>query len=288
MSPYYKYTFVSPEPLLALISEELKSYLDTGAIDSAIWSIYIDKCLRKLGRGMLQITPVILELANYSARLPDNFDSVREAWLCTNTTDSHKLPGADYQQVTSCSTSTLLSNNYSYCTPCDNCNTPDVIKAVYKTTHEAFAYYNKEYLLKPGNLNAISSCNVNSPNIGAGSPDTFDIKANKFLTNFVTGTVYLLYYSKNYDEQSGYQLIPDNYRIQEYIELFIKQKVFEQLSNQVTDETYNQIQQKSQYYKQLSDEAYIMADIEGKKETVYDKRRKIIRERQRNNKYTIK
>lgn len=288
MSPYYKYKFVSPEPLIALLTEELKSYIDTGSIDSSIWTIYIDKCLRKLGKGMLQITPLILELNNFEARLPDNFDSIREAWLCTNSTESYKLPGANYQQVTSCSTSTLLTNNYSYCTPCSDCDTPDVIKAVYKTTHEVFAYYNKQYLLKPGNLNSINSCHIDSPNIGCGSSDTFDIKDNKFVTNFNNGNVYILYYSKNYDEQTGYQLIPDNFRIQEYIEAFIKQKVFEQLSNQCTDETYNQIQQKFMSYKQSADEAYIMADIEGKKETIYDKSRKIIRERQRHNKYIIK
>ena len=288
MSPFYKYKFVSPEPLIALLNEELKSYIDTGSIDSSIWSIYIDKCLRKLGKGMLQITPIILELNNFEARLPDNFDSIREAWVCTNSTESYKLPGANYQEVTSCSTSTLLTNSYSYCTPCNDCDTPDVIKAIYKTTHEVFAYYNKQYLLKPGNLNSVNSCHIDSPNISSGSPDTFDVKGNKFITNFNNGNVYILYYSKSYDEQTGYQLIPDNYRIQEYIEAFIKWKVFEQLSNQVTDESYNQIQQKSQYYKQLADEAYLMADIEGKKETLYDKSRKIIRERQRNNKYIIK
>jgi hypothetical protein len=70
-------------------------------------------------------------------------------------------------------------------------------------------------------------------------------------------------------------MIPDNYRIREYIEAFIKYKMFETLSNQINDETFNQLQQKMMYYKQQSDEAFIMAEIEIKKSTIYQKQRKI-------------
>jgi len=284
MSPFYQYEFVSAEPLIALISEELKSYLETNAVDNTIWSIYVDKCLRKLGKGMLEIKPLVLSICNYEARLPDDFVSVREAWLCTNDTKQFQLPGAHYQEITAGTTSTNLNPSNSYCTPCDSCTNPDIIKAVYKTTHQAFAYYQKQYLLKPGNSYTKSLCS--DCNLGSQATDTFDIVGNKFVTNFITGDVYLLYYSKEYDS-SGYQMIPSNFRIQEYIEAFIKQKVFEQLANQVTDETYNQIQQKSQYYKQLADEAFIMADIESKKQTVHKKVERIKRDRNRNNKFLI-
>lgn len=57
-------------------------------------------------------------------------------------------------------------------------------------------------------------------------------------------------------------MIPDNFRIKEYIEAYIKYKMFETLSNVLTDETFNQINQKMMYYKSLSDEAFIMADLE--------------------------
>lgn len=285
MSPYYQYSYTSVEPIIALITEELKSYIDTGAIDSSIWSIYVSKCLRKLGKGMLQIQPLVLEICNYEARLPDNFHSVREAWLCTNVSKSYKLPGTDYQEIIVGSTSTLLDSAYSYCTPCASC-APDVIKAVYKTTHEAFAYYSKQYLLRPGNVHSKQQCSENCENLQSQATDTFDIIGNKLRTNFVEGNIYLLYYSTEVDD-SGYQLIPDNFRIQEYIEAFIKQKVFEQLSNQVVDETYNQIQQKAQYYKQVADEAYIIADTEQKKQTTHQKIDRIKSTRMRFNKYRI-
>jgi hypothetical protein len=85
----------------------------------------------------------------------------------------------------------------------------------------------------------------------------------------------------------GNQLIPDNFRIREYVEHFIKYKVFETLVNQINDETFNQLQQKLVYYKQLSDEAFIMADIELKKQTVWEKQRRIVTGLNRFNMYEL-
>lgn len=279
MSQFYKYNFVSSQPLIALISEELKSYIDTGAIDSAIWSLYITKCLKKLGRGSYTIKPAIIEMENYTGALPDDFYAVREAWSCSVEVDSYTLPNADYQQV---STSTRLPYDYDSCY-CDNC-TPDIIKAVYKTTNEVARSWKKQSLLKPGNVWSMGECSEDCLNFHSSGPDSFDINGNKLLTTFREGTVYMLYYSKEMDDD-GYSLIPDNYRIQEFIEAFIKQKVFEQLSNQVVDETYNQIQSKAQYYKQQAEEAYITAQVESKMPTTYEKHRKILRTKNRFNIY---
>jgi hypothetical protein len=82
-------------------------------------------------------------------------------------------------------------------------------------------------------------------------------------------------------------MIPDNYRIREYIEAFIKYKVFETLTNQTNDETFQQLQQKLVYYKQLSEEAFIMADIEIKKQDVYAKQRRIKNDLNRFNMYEL-
>ena len=83
MSYYYKYNFVSPEPIYAIVMEELKSYMDTGAVDSLLFPTYTDKCLRKLGRTTYVISEEILYVEDFQTRLPDNFFAVREAWLCT-------------------------------------------------------------------------------------------------------------------------------------------------------------------------------------------------------------
>src|SRR6187551_2839464 len=95
MSYYYKYNFASPEPIFAIIKEELKSYFDTGAVDDLLFPTYLDKCLKKLGRTTYTIVPVILDICNFEARLPDNFHAVREAWLCTD------IPLRPYQNANS-------------------------------------------------------------------------------------------------------------------------------------------------------------------------------------------
>ncbi len=82
-------------------------------------------------------------------------------------------------------------------------------------------------------------------------------------------------------------MVPDNYRIMEFVEAFIKYKVFEQLSNQVVDETFNQIEAKLQRYKAACDEAYILAETEIKKQDVYAKMRAITAQRNSLNMYEL-
>lgn len=282
MSYYYKYDFISPESTFAIIQEELKAYFDTGAIDSLMFNTYLDKCLRKLGRSSYVISNEILYIDNFEARLPDNFHAVREAWLCTSVNGfPYQSPNSFYSQANSQTTiqvSPVISNG----TPCSKgqCTTgcpecmPELIQAVYKTNNELNRTFRKEYLLTPGNISVRDHCDLQCANLGASGPNSFDIRDNKFVTNFRHGTVYLLFYANEYDDQQN-QLIPDNYRIREYIEAFIKFKMFETLTNQTNDETFQQLQQKLVYYKQQSDEAFIMADLEIKKQTVYQKQRAI-------------
>jgi len=295
---YYKYNFISPEGVFAIIREELKSYMDTSAIDDLMFSTYLDKCLRKLGRASYVIAEGALFIEDFMARLPDNFFAVREAWRCMEEGGpSYQTPNSFYSQTFSNSIqiSPITVNGI----PCNNpqCQDPnctggclpDLLQAVYKTNHEMPRYYRKEYMLKPGNISAQKSCSVeytdswsffretpsaNGFTPGSSGYDSFDIRDNKFVTNFNGGIVHLVFYATDYDNV-GNQLIPENFRIKEYIEAFIKFKMFETLTNQINDETFNQLQQKMVYYKQQSDEAFIMADLEIKKQTIWQKQRSI-------------
>ena len=49
MSYRHNYNFISPEPIFAIIKEELKAYYDTGSIDDIMFNTYLNKCLNKLG-----------------------------------------------------------------------------------------------------------------------------------------------------------------------------------------------------------------------------------------------
>ena len=294
MSYYYKYNFVSPEPVYALVKEELKSYFDTGAVDDLLFPTYLDKCLKKLGQSSYVISQELLYIEDFEARLPDNFYAVREAWLCT------AIPGYPYQtansfysqaaSATTIQVSPVISNgqpctNLECTTGCPTCM-PELVQAVYKTNQQVAVEYHRQYLLKPGNISVRANCSLDCANFGSSAADSFDIRDNKFVTNFRNGVVHLIFYSTEYDN-AGNQMMPDNYRIREFIEAFIKYKVFETLANQTNDETFNQLQQKLVYYKQLHDEAFIMANIEIKKQDAYAKQRRVEKDLNRFNKYEL-
>lgn len=310
MSYYYKYNFVSPEGVYATVKEELKSYFDTGAIDDLLFPTYTNKCLNKLGKSSYRIAEEMLYLEDFKSRLPDNFYAVREAWLCTEINATPYQTASSFYSQTSSMTIQIAPmviggtpcNNPECQNPqCDGNCQPQVVQAVYKTNHQTTRTFHKEYLLKPGNISVRKDCDVeytdawdtytsahpqSSMHLGASGYDSFDIRDNKFVTNFRNGSVYLIFYATDYDD-SGNQLIPDNYRIKEFIEAFLKYKMFETLTNQCNDETFNQLQQKMENYKMLADEAFIMADMELKKETVYDKQRKIKQTLRRNQMYEL-
>jgi hypothetical protein len=309
MSYYNKYNFISPEATYAIVKEELKSYFDTGAVDDLLFPTYLNKCLDKLGKATHAIVPVILFIEDFTCRLPDNFHAVREAWVCTQTGGgSYTSPEAFYTQVETLTTTQLAplvtneAPDYNCDDPLDPACLSSMIQAVYKVTKDIpRGAVNRKYLLKPGNISFNEDCayfyNDNGDMYGkagsagpetpsSGAFDSFDLRDNKFVTTFRTGIVELIMYADDYDCLGG-QLIPDNYRIKEFIELFIKYKVFEVLSNQTNDETFNQIQLKKNEYKALADESYILAETEIKKQNAYDKIRRIKKLKNRFNKYEL-
>ena len=309
MSYYYKYAFISPEPVYSTVKEELKSYFDTGAVDDLLFPTYLDKALKKLGRTTYVITDEVLFVEDFEARLPDNFYAVREAWMTTEVASyPYQSANSFYSQAASSTTIQVAPltiggtpcNKPGCQTPqCDGTCMPELVQAVYKTNNEIARSYRYEYLLRPGNISTRKQCDVQYRNDwnnyappvreftpGSASYDSFDIRDNKFVTNFRNGVVHLIFYATEYDD-IGNQLVPDNYRVSEFVEAYIKYKVFETLTNQTNDETFNQLQQKLAYYKQLHDEAFIMASIEIKKQTPWEKQRRVKNDLNRLNMYEL-
>lgn len=260
-SYYYKYNFISPEPLFARIKEELGSYFRTGVIDDVLFPTYVDDCLRNLGRSSYQIVPHVLKVEDYTAKLPKDFIFAREVWLTTSADRNYTMPNSCYEQST-CRVTPYTDR----CEPCDNC-APSEIRVTYKTTGTIIQRFNCHYLLKPGNINSFDNCSVDSPNRNSLADETFDIRDGKIITNFPTGTLYLTYYAKEYDDNDN-QLIPENHSIESYIENYLKFKCFQNILNNVFDETVNQLWQKLQYYESKYLDAKVNAETEIKKQTL--------------------
>jgi hypothetical protein len=249
-----------------------------------MFPIWAGKCLRKLGRSSYKIVPALLFQEAFEAKLPPDFIAVRECWITANSIGPQfRLPGSFYQQIT-----TVLNRPYDPCNAaisCDPCN-PDIVTVITKTNTEVSHSIRLKALLVPGNISVKHDCAEGCLNFHASGELAFDIRDGKIVTNFREGDIYMVYYSSQTDE-CGNELIPENYRIQEFIEAFLKEKIFEQLYNQITDETFNQIERKYLLYKQKADEAFIMADIEIKKKTIYRKAYDIRRDEHRLDKYRI-
>lgn len=286
MSYYYKYKFESPEPLFARVKEELKSYFDAGVVDDLMFPVWTKKCLQKLGRGSYPILETLLFVDSFQAKLPPDWVAPREVWLtATITPFEFRRPGSYYQQIT-----TVLNKPYDVCNPalnCDPCN-PDILTVVAKTDFNIINPIRLKHLLRPGTSITRDHCTM--PHLEPHSPhsvdsmDTYDIRDGKMIVHFRCGDIYLRYYALQTTDD-GSQLIPENYRIQEYIEAFIKQKLFEQVFNQPSDESFQQSQAKYQFYKQMADEAYIIAETESKKKTAWERAYAIRRDEHRNDIY---
>ena len=85
----------------------------------------------------------------------------------------------------------------------------------------------------------------------------------------------------------GLQLIPDNFWVQDYIRKFIIFKCFAKLSNVITDETFNQIMIKKKEADNDQAIAFINAESELKKQTIFTKMKAIKRSYESFDKYKI-
>lgn len=282
MSTYYKYDFVSPAPIYAIVQEEFKSYFNTGAIDDLLFPTWTDRCLKSLNRGALPIMEVVLHIENYLDNLPDDFYAVREAWACHPIQGPPvKNPGAIYQQI-----SNKVDQEWPNDPSIENGCLPEVIYAVYKTNTYDYQQFHRDFLLKPGNISSHPGCKMFCKSPGASTAQSFDVKGGQFTTNFREGWVHLTYYADNATE-SGTYLIPDNFRIRQYIEAYLKYKSMEMLTNLITDETQAQLEKKLERYKAEADQCFVLAETETKKQTSYQKQRFVHNTLNRNNMYQL-
>jgi len=70
---YDNTNFISSEPLIAEVKQELKSYFEAGAISEVMIPTYIDQSLRKLRVMVLKPEELVLSFHNYKSELPCDF-----------------------------------------------------------------------------------------------------------------------------------------------------------------------------------------------------------------------
>lgn len=264
--------FIDPAPIWAQVKEELSSYFDSGSVDDALFPIWTSQAMSRFYKSALQIKQEVIHIDGFMADLPCDFDSVRAVWAC-GVAYSKVVPNpSSYYYQKDC----RITEIYDRCNECfeepeidccDHCspNHPSQTKnyrVTHKVTGETLFNYRFSHLLKPTSQNKLG---LGCENNYVDCTDEFDIKDNKIVTSFRDGTLHLIYYSNS----DGEVLIPDNYFIKDFLMKQIKFKLFEQISNQVTDETFNQIQSKLAYYENQKNIAFVTASTELKKWDIY-------------------
>lgn len=285
MSLYYKQEFKSPVGIFSEVKEVLNSYFNSGAIDDVLFPKWLEHCLRRFRKSSFKIEEAVIPVSCNEACLPKDFNSVREVWMCTTEwSDPYKSPSSYYYQ-----TDCRIEPQRDSCEPCFDENNNECCDTRYLVTHKVNNTYlfsfSRTFLLRPGNMNASSHCGENCKNMYADSPFTFDIANGKMITNFAEGTIHLIYYAEPSDE---IQMIPDNFFVEDYIRKYLIYMCFQQLSYQITDETFNQIQLKLQQADQAQAMAFILAENDLKGQTSEEKIRQIGVSYRRFNKYRIR
>lgn len=265
---------ISPAVIYAEVRVELKSYFDSGAMDDLMFSRWTEEALDQLGVGTYEIKEAYLRLKNNQVKLPTDFIKVRELWSCyTSYSPSIKLPSATYNQYT-CRVNPY-KDNYDTCNECNDCYPTDYV-VTYKTTDEVMFSFKKSHLLQPGNIHCQTKCSDDCMNNNITSPDTFDIRDNKVITNFKNGDLLLIYYGFNEDEE-GYRTIPDEHYAKTYVKDYIRFKLFESLFNSTTDESFNQVKYKLEYYENRMNDSRANHSVYSKMNDIYDVKHLILK-----------
>lgn len=250
--------FVSAEGIYAEVKEKLKSYFNSGAVDDALFPKITQRAMGKLNMSAKPIKETFIPLDNFQGDLPSDFYKVREVWACSTEFSEPIRDASSYYYRTDC----RITPIFDKCNECFDeedyqpCTTPEKYKVTHKVTGHTIFEYKFSHYLRPGNNNAKEYCGSDCPNIGCDSYDTFDISGCKISTSFREGSLHMIYYADNLDED-GDILIPTDDYVQDYLMKVLIYEVFCMLDNQVTDESSNLIYRKKSDAARDMDSSYI-------------------------------
>lgn len=304
-STFNQVNFISPEPQFAYVKETLKAYFDTGIVDDLSFPLWLDQALKRFRKSHLQIEQTLLTIEQYEAVLPSNFNSVREAWVVAGVKQPFPVQSpSSFYYTTDCRIDNPALSS------CDNCfdNGANICTTLaggteFQVVHKVKGFqqfsFQIAHLLQPGNMNARGWCHQGSPNLqnsltalpnphnGIYKNDTFDIRDHKFIVNYPEGHVYLMYYYEPTDENNN-QLVPDNFYILDYIRKYLIYKCLETVSYQPTEESFQIIMNRVDRADKAQAEAYILAEIDLKKQTVWQKNNDVVKSFNLNNPYKLR
>lgn len=257
MTNYYKYNFIPPFKLYAEIEWEMRSYIATGIVDNTMFPRWTEHCIREFRSTFLPIKHGVVCIENGQGKLPEDFKGIRQAYSTYSKTSApFTVNGSfyypkDYKIVTT--TDSPVNEIQEGC----YVETFHIVRKV--TEEEMYVYHVTDILPE--------SC--------------YSIEGDCLQVDFQTGVVHLNYYSDGKDED-GYQLIPDDHTMQEYIKKYIIYMMYKIILAQTTDESWRIKDNLLQNAKGEMYDAKIKADIESKKDTTQKRMNRIAKSYRRN------
>lgn len=238
---YENINFISSEPIVAEVKQELKYYFEAGAVSEVLIPTFIDQALRKLKVMVLQPEDVVCHFVNYKSELPCDFALLDRATLY----DSHIEFSSG---ITTMNGYFYLSSDCSFGSECCD-NKTEYFEQIF-VSNPGFKISMKQPRPIRVYHGSKSLCTEGCTNLYAPSPDIIQIFDNRTMSaSFEEGCIYVRYFARPVDDD-GIPKIPEILEVEEYIKAYLKFKFFEMMWHSQLDESAAQIERKFQYYKQ--------------------------------------
>jgi len=238
---YANTPFISSEPLIAEVKQELKTYFEAGAISEVLIPTFIDQALRKLKVMVLEPEELVLNFTNYKSELPCDFALLDYAIHY----DSETFWGQGVNSVKGTWYKSIQCTN-----GCTDCGLKEEIYETVSVPTPGFKITMKHPTWIRVYHGSKAMCTEGCENLNVSSENIIQIHPNKTVTStFESGCVYIRYYSRPMDDDN-LPMVPEILEVEEYIKSYLKFKFFEQLWHSVVDESQRQVEAKFQYYRQ--------------------------------------
>lgn len=236
---YLHTNFISSEPIITEVKQELKTYFEAGAVSEILIPTFIDQALRKLRVLVYKPEEAVVSFTNFKSELPYDFALLDYALVYNSevlwSPGVNSMTGYWYKGID--------------CSSCNNCGEKDEIYETISVPGPGFKIVMKEPKWIRVYHGSKALCTENCENLKAQSEDIIQIHNNKHLSsNFESGCVYIRYYARPMDDD-GIPMIPEIYEVEEYIKAYLKFKIFELLWHSVVDESQRQVEAKFNYYR---------------------------------------
>lgn len=237
-----KELFKTTDALFAKIAEDFSSYSQAQIIDEGRFYKDVVYIINLLGIAWFREAEEFIQVKNYKADLPCDFELLDSAYRCDRVIYDHP----DANEWSGIVMQSLSFDHYPETQIPDPHIPPSCplgtdywaqSKDQIFNRHEItvvkrdgiFCHYKNPVLLRIGNTQTKRYCHSKCDNVFSKEHDTISIDGNHIYTNFKEGHIYLSYHALPTDEDTQLPLIPNDEIIEKCIEYYIKKNIMENI-----------------------------------------------------------